>query len=95
MAVISLHDTEQAGLIPANRFLGVNMDFCPYCSDDYSKISHGGKCPKVKLIKYYENGTIKEVEFFDERQPLPPIQHFGIETPQVYPRLENYARIRN
>lgn len=39
------------------------MNYCPYCSDDYQKISHGGTCPRVKAIEYYPNGTIKRVEF--------------------------------
>ena len=36
---------------------------CPYCSNDSVQVYHGGKCPKVKAIEYYENGTVKKVEF--------------------------------
>lgn len=38
---------------------------CPYCSGGSSQMYHGGTCPKVKSIEYYENGTIKKVEFHD------------------------------
>ena len=39
---------------------------CSYCSTDIAKVYHTGKCPKVKKITYYKDGSIKEVEFFDE-----------------------------
>ena len=41
------------------------MSICEFCSDEYNFISHFGKCPKVKSIEYYRNGTIKKVEFID------------------------------
>lgn len=31
---------------------------CPYCA-----ASHEGRCPLVKAIEYFENGTIKRVEY--------------------------------
>ena len=36
---------------------------CPYCSSDSMQVYHSGKCPKVKAIEYYSNGTVKKVEF--------------------------------
>ena len=36
---------------------------CPYCSSEGCQVYHVGICPKVKSIEYYENGTIKKVEF--------------------------------
>ena len=41
----------------------VIKDGCPYCSSDSVQVYHQGKCPKVKFIEYYENGTVKKVEF--------------------------------
>jgi len=38
---------------------------CPYCSSESVQIYHGGKCPKVKAIEYYPDGTVKRVEFGD------------------------------
>ena len=39
---------------------------CPYCSSDSVQVYHQGKCPKIKSIEYYENGTIKKVDFEEE-----------------------------
>ena len=36
---------------------------CPYCSTESVQIYHAGKCPKVKVIEYYENGAVKKIEF--------------------------------
>lgn len=38
--------------------------YCPHCSNPPSHyVYHDGKCPKVKSIEYYPNGTIKRIEF--------------------------------
>lgn len=48
------------------------MNWCPYCSTEFSKIDHGGSCPKVRAIDYYPNGSVKRVEFkCDEPATLP------------------------
>jgi len=36
----------------------------PYSSSDSVQVYH--QCPKIKSIEYYENGTIKKVEFEEE-----------------------------
>jgi hypothetical protein len=36
---------------------------CPYCSSNSVQVYHTGKCPKVKSIEYYPDGSIKKVEF--------------------------------
>lgn len=46
-----------------NFFVGDKA--CHYCSTDTCKIYHGGRCPQVKTIEYYPDGTIKKVEFFE------------------------------
>ena len=33
---------------------------CLWCSDGYNQVWHSGKCPEVKSIEYYQNGTIKK-----------------------------------
>lgn len=38
---------------------------CPYCGMG----AHIGKCPCVKAFEFYEDGTIKRVEFYDP-QPI-------------------------
>lgn len=42
------------------------MDWCPYCSGENRKISHGGPCPRVKVVEYHENGLVKRIEFHDD-----------------------------
>ncbi len=49
--------------------LNFDPNRCRWCSNDYQSIFHGGPCPKVKKIRYYPNGTVREVEFFDPRVP--------------------------
>ena len=49
---------ENTGTVNAGRA-------CPYCSSDNCLVYHSGKCPKVKSIEYYPDGTIKKVEFND------------------------------
>ena len=41
-------------------------DACPHCSGAFSQVFHGGRCPQVKSIEYYPNGSIKKVEFNNE-----------------------------
>ena len=40
-----------------------SKEWCPYCSHPNSNVYHLGKCPYIKAIEYYENGTVKRVEF--------------------------------
>lgn len=48
------------------------MSFCETCG-----IDHPGQCPRIKAIEYHENGTIKRIEYFEERPQvkfeLPPL----------------------
>lgn len=37
---------------------GGQFPLCPFCSN-----YHLGRCTEVKSIEYYENGTIKKVEY--------------------------------
>ena len=37
--------------------------YCPYCSHLPLYVYHGGKCPKVKSIEYYPDGSVRKVEF--------------------------------
>lgn len=40
--------------------------YCPHCSNPPSNyVYHSGKCPKVKSVEYYPNGTVKKVELRD------------------------------
>jgi hypothetical protein len=39
---------------------------CPYCSQ-----THSGICWRVKSVEYFENGTIRKVEFRDFSQHEP------------------------
>ena len=38
---------------------------CPHCSGDFQKVFHSGKCPKIKAVEYYPNGTIKRIEYIE------------------------------
>jgi hypothetical protein len=40
-----------------------NEGACPYCSSGGYTVFHSGACPRIKSIEYYQNGTIKKVEF--------------------------------
>ena len=43
-------------------------DYCPHCSNPpYRYVIHAGKCPYVKAIEYYPDGSIKRVEFKEVR----------------------------
>ncbi len=35
---------------------------CPYCGH-----GHTGTCPKVRAIDYYQDGTVKRVEFYEPK----------------------------
>ncbi len=39
---------------------------CPHCG-----MGHTGTCPRVKAIDYYENGTVKRVEYHQEYYSRP------------------------
>ena len=45
---------------------------CPYCGS----FPHQGVCPSVKAIEYFQDGSIKRVEF---KTPIdyPPLKDFG------------------
>jgi len=43
---------------------------CPWCSSPLYSVYHVGFCPRVKAIEYYENGTMKRVEFREENDQL-------------------------
>lgn len=40
---------------------------CPYCSGPQDIFHYGRLCPKIKSIEYFKDGTIKKVEFRDEK----------------------------
>ena len=47
------------------------MEKCPHCG-----LIHGPRCPSVKAIEYFPDGTVKRVEYLtpaDYASPLPPI----------------------
>lgn len=37
---------------------------CPHCG-----VGHVGTCPRIKAIEYYENGTVRRIEFHESSQP--------------------------
>jgi hypothetical protein len=41
---------------------------CPYCGQH-----HTGICPMVKAIEYFENGTVKRVEFKTPSDYMPTL----------------------
>ena len=42
---------------------------CAYCSGQNGDVYHYGRiCPRVKAIEYFQNGAVKRVEFWDERE---------------------------
>ena len=41
---------------------------CRWCGN----VMHMGECPRVKVIEYYPNGTIKRVEFHGYAAPICP-----------------------
>lgn len=43
---------------------------CRWCSSEAHKIYHYGACPRVKRMEFYEDGTIKRVEFHDAAPAL-------------------------
>ena len=43
--------------------------YCGHCG-----CYHSGPCPRIKAIEYYENGTIKRVEYFDQRPQVSTVQ---------------------
>jgi hypothetical protein len=43
---------------------------CPWCSTPWSASFHGGRCPKVKAIERYPDGSMKRVEFFDDHEEI-------------------------
>ena len=40
---------------------------CGWCGD-----WHSGRCPRVRAIEYWPNGTVKRVEFYDDYHPWRP-----------------------
>jgi len=37
---------------------------CPFCSSALHPVFHlGAKCPQIKSIEYFKDGTVKKVEF--------------------------------
>jgi hypothetical protein len=38
-----------------------SLTICEHCG---SEISHKGKCPRIKCIEYWPNGTLKYVQYF-------------------------------
>ena len=50
---------------------------CPYCGK-----FHGSRCPEVRAIEYFKDGTVKRVEFVTPGDWLPRLQP---ETIQPHP----------
>lgn len=42
----------------------------PTCMHCGSLTPHTGQCPKIKAVEYYENGTVKRVEYFTATELL-------------------------
>lgn len=45
------------------------LETCPYCG-----ICHTGRCPQLRSIEYYPNGTIKKITYENGQPEPPPIQ---------------------
>lgn len=43
---------------------------CPYCSSTYQPVVHTGPCPRVKSIEYHPNGSVKKVEFIEDKPQI-------------------------
>lgn len=41
---------------------------CAHCG-----MMHQGQCPRIKAIEYYENGTVKRVEYLTPADSMPPL----------------------
>lgn len=53
---------------------------CPYCGAGHVSPGPNG-CPRVKRVEYFENGTIKAVEFHPAADyVLTPMSGTGVET---------------
>ena len=54
---------------------------CEHCG-----YGHVGTCPKVKAIEYHPNGTVKRIEFHEQRaievQSWPPVVGNDLNWPQ-------------
>ena len=48
-----------------SAFYPVTATRCPWCSTQASNVFHTGPCPRVQAVEYYQNGTVKRVEFFE------------------------------
>lgn len=44
----------------------MKLGACNYCGSN-----HEGKCPMVKAIEYYQDGTVKRVEFITSKDHHP------------------------
>ena len=52
-----------AGIDLSKTTAGINPEPCPWCSKGLGPVYHSGKCPKVKSVEYYPNGSVKKIEF--------------------------------
>lgn len=50
---------------PATTNVTVSSEPCHHCGN-----CHNGRCPRIKVIEYYRDGSVKRVEYFDSAQPL-------------------------
>ena len=56
----TLHDwSAYQGTTADGRSISHYCDTCGYW--------HTGMCRRIKLIEYHENGTVKKMEYFDDR----------------------------
>lgn len=55
---------------------------CQHCGQDGG---HTGKCHLVKAIEYYENGTVKRVEYLTPADSMPPFLPSWPATPPATP----------
>lgn len=47
---------------------GMGNEPCPHCG-----MTHATTCPKIKAIEYFEDGSVKRVEFMTTADYLAPI----------------------
>lgn len=63
---------------------GDNIAVCEYCGG-----SHAYLCPRIKIIEYYPDGAVKQIEFRQDWQP--PLSFEEMERRQE----EWYRRLRD
>jgi hypothetical protein len=63
----------------------MTMSECKWCG-----MIHGPRCPSVKAIEYFPDGTIKRVEFMTPADRSPSIQYYN-PWPWQVPQTPSYT----